>query len=56
MRLVSKTSGDDGPLCHFYSADGEVFLVPKPALTAAQITQLKTILRQIWLEEGEGAG
>ena len=56
MRLVSKTPGDDGPLCHFHSADGEVFLVPEPALTAAQLTQLKTILRPIWLEEGGGSG
>jgi hypothetical protein len=56
MRLVAKTPGDDGPLCHFHSADGEVFLVPEPALTAAQLAQLKTILRQIWLEEGGGNG
>ena len=54
MRLVSKTPGDDGPLCHFHSADGEVFVIPEPALTAAQLSQLKTILRQIWLEEGGG--
>jgi hypothetical protein len=56
MRLVSKTPGDDGPLCHFHSADGEVFLVPEPALTAAQLTQLKTILRPIWPEEGGESG
>ena len=56
MRLVSKTPGDDGPLCHFHSADGEVFLVPEPALTAAQLTQLKTILYQIWLEGGGESG
>ena len=56
MRLVAKTAGDDGPLCHFHSADGEVFLVPEPALTTAQLTQLKTILRPIWLEEGGESG
>jgi hypothetical protein len=54
MRLVAKTAGADGPLCHFLSADGKMFLVPEPALTAVQLTQLKTILRQIWLEEGGG--
>jgi hypothetical protein len=54
MRLVAKTSGDGGPLCHFHSADGEVFLVPEPALAAAQLTHLKTSLCQIWLEEGGG--
>ncbi len=54
MRLVAKTPGDDGPLCHFHSADGEVFLVPEPTLTAAQLAQLKAILRPIWLEEGGG--
>jgi hypothetical protein len=56
MRLVSKTPGDDGPLCHFLSADREVFVIPEPALTAAQLTQLKTILRPIWLEEGGESG
>ena len=56
MQLVAKTPGDDGPLCHFHSADGEVFLVPEPTLTAAQMAQLKAILRPIWLEEGGGNG
>jgi hypothetical protein len=56
MRLVAKTPGDDGPLCHFLSADREVFVMPEPALTAAQLAQLKTTLRQIWLEEGGGNG
>jgi hypothetical protein len=56
MRLVAKTPGDNGPLCHFLSAAREVFVVPEPALTAAQLTQLKTSLRQIWLEEGGGNG
>jgi hypothetical protein len=56
MRLVARTPGDDGPLCHFLSADREVFVVPEPALTAAQLTQLKTSLHQIWLEEGGGNG
>jgi hypothetical protein len=56
MRLVANTAGDDGPLCHFLSAEREVFLVPEPALTAVQLTQLKSILRPIWLEEGGESG
>jgi hypothetical protein len=53
MELVAKVAGDSGSLCHFQSADGQQFVVPEPDLSPEQFTQLKVIMRQIWLKDSD---
>jgi len=53
--LLSTTPGEDGSvICTFLTAAGDVFHLPKPPMTTAQESTLRTTVRQV-LDGGDGS-
>lgn len=52
LRLVQTVASDTGTLCLFETVIGEIFAIPKPALTEWQQAELEMVLREILADEG----